>query len=428
MIPSSISRYLDSKGIRGPWRIAGTARRDFQGAVVIPALAEKDSLFETLDSLAGNPREFLSRFLILVVINNRSDANPADKVDNGETLDLISTGKRISRNLQIGWIDAASNGLELSPKDGGVGMARKIGFDLALPQLAFNSSPPLLLSLDADTLVRPDYLPAILKHFQGAKEGGAVIPFCHQRGKETEQQAAIQRYELFLRSYVLGLERAGSPYAFHTVGSAMACRAEAYARMGGMNHREAGEDFYFLQHLAKTAGVGKMEGTVVYPSPRVSHRVPFGTGRSMSRLLAAESGAVLFYRPECFQILKDWLALVAENLESEGEDIFLEGRRISEELGSYLTQIKFAPTWKKLTNNCHAPPLLLKAFHNWFDGLKTLKLIHHLSAGPYPRAEPDLVIPGFLKWAGLEPPEGIKNQLFLLCRIQVGGDDRFPFS
>lgn len=390
---------------------------------MIPALAEKDFLFGTLDSLAGNPREFLSRFLILVVINNHSDANPADKVDNGETLDLISKGERISRNLQIGWIDAASNGLELPPKDGGVGMARKIGFDLALPQLDFESSPPLLVSLDADTLVRPDYLPAILKHFQGAKEGGAVIPFCHQKGANPEQEAAIQRYELFLRSYVLGLERAGSPYAFHTVGSAMACRAEAYARMGGMNHREAGEDFYFLQHLAKTAGVGKMEGTVVYPSPRVSHRVPFGTGLSMSRLLAAESGAVLFYRPECFQILKDWLALVSENLESEGQDILLKGRRISDELGSYLTQIKFAPTWEKLKKNFHAPPLLFKSFHDWFDGLKTLKLIHHLSAGLYPRAEPDSVIADFLRWAGLKPLEGNEKPLSLLRRVQIGETD-----
>ena len=285
-----------------------------------------------------------------------------------------------------------------------MGLARKIGFDLALPRLSFKSAPPLLVSLDADTLVRPDYLPAILKHFQGAKEGGAVIPFCHQRGENPEQEAAIQRYELFLRSYVLGLERAGSPYAFHTVGSAMACRAEAYARMGGMNHREAGEDFYFLQHLAKTAGVGKMEGTVVYPSPRVSHRVPFGTGPSMSRLLAAESGAVLFYRPECFQILKDWLALVSENLESEGEDILLKGGRISEELGSYLTQIQFAPTWEKLKKNFHAPPLLLKAFHDWFDGLKTLKLIHHLSAGPYPRAEPEFGHPGISEMGGFETP------------------------
>ena len=420
MIPSSISRYLESKGVRGPWRIAGTERRDFQGAVVIPALAEKDFLRETLASLAGNPPEDLSRFLILIVINNRSDAELGDKIDNEETLAFLSRKEGIPGSLRIGWIDAASTGLGLPPKGGGVGLARKIGFDLALAQLDFSGPPPLLVSLDADTLVRPDYLPAIEKHFQDAKEGGAVIPFCHQKGGTPEEESAIRRYELFLRLYVLGLERAGSPYAFHTVGSTMTCRAEAYARMGGMNHRKAGEDFYFLQHLAKTAGVRKLKGTMVYPSPRISHRVPFGTGRSISRLLTDERGAVLFYRPECFQILRDWLALVSENLGSEGNDIFLKGESISEYLGSFLTQINFPITWQKLKKNFRAPALLLRGFHHWFDGLKTLKLIHHLSAGPYPRTEPDFVVPEFLRWAGLKPFEGTERQLTLLRRLQIG--------
>ncbi len=423
MTPPSIFRYLESRGIQGPWKVAGTERGDFQGAVVIPALAEKDSLFATLATLANNPPELLSRFLILVVVNHRRGADKADKLDNEETLARLSRKEGIPEPLQIGWVDAASPGLEFPVKGGGVGRARKTGLDLALTRLSFQSAPPLLVSLDADTLVRPDYLPAILKHFQKSKEGGAVIPFCHQRGKTPEQQAAIQRYELFLRLYVLGLDRAGSPYAFHSVGSAMACRAEAYARMGGMNQREAGEDFYFLQHLAKTVGVGKMEGTVVCPSPRVSRRVPFGTGISMSRLLAAESAAFLFYRPECFQILKDWLSVVAENPDADGEEVLLKGRRISDELGSYLAQIEFAPVWEKLKKNFHAHPLLFKAFHDWFDGLKTLRLIHHLSAGPYPRAEPDSVIPDFLKWAGSEPLEGIEKPLSLLRRAQIGETD-----
>ncbi|MBP1714947.1 MAG: hypothetical protein H6Q42_3150, partial [Deltaproteobacteria bacterium] len=84
---------------------------------------------------------------------------------------------------------------------------------------------------------------------------------------------------------------------------------------------------------------------------------------------------------------------------------------------------RFAPAWEKLQNNFRAPFMLLKAFHHWFDGLKTLKLIHHLSAGPFPRAEPEFVIPEFLSWAGLEPLEGLEKQLSLLRRIQIGGSD-----
>ena len=46
-----VSRYLDRRGVRGPWSLAGEQRCDFAGAVVIPALAESAELFATLDSL-----------------------------------------------------------------------------------------------------------------------------------------------------------------------------------------------------------------------------------------------------------------------------------------------------------------------------------------------------------------------------------------
>jgi hypothetical protein len=319
-------------------------------------------------------------------------------------------------------VDAASAGLELPIKTGGVGLARKIGLDLALPLLDYGKASPLLISLDADTLVRPDYLPALIRHFQEAKASASVIPFCHQQGATAEQESAIQRYELFLRAYVLGLARSHSPYAFHTVGSAMACTASGYARAGGMNTRVAAEDFYFLQHLAKTGGVAPLRGTVVYPSARPSHRVPFGTGRSIWRLLVKEEGAVLFYQTACFQVLNDWLGLMAQNIGTSGEEIWTKSRRISSQLTDFLERIQFPTVWHRLQNNFRAPSTLLAGFHGWFDGLKTMKLIHHLSDGPFPRKEPEEVVPGLLKWAGLEAVQGVTGQLALMRKIQVGGE------
>ena len=419
MNESRVKKYLASRAFTGPWAIAGTARKDFDGAVVIPSLAESGLLFSTLHSLAGNPKDILSRFLTLIVVNHREDASPSERQDNRETLKRLSAGGPDLAALQIAWVDAASPGLELPAKGGGVGKARKIGFDLALPRLNYaQSSYPLLISLDADTVVRPDYLPAITLHFRKSQTPGAVIPFCHQPGANPEQDRAIHRYELFLRTYVLGLERATSPYAFHTVGSAMACTAEGYARMGGMNQRGAGEDFYFLQHLAKTGGVSRVEGTVVYPSARTSHRVPFGTGRSMTDLLSRKEGAVLFYRVECFQILADWLALAGQSPEREKKELLENTLKISSYLYDFLKENKFENVWEKLQRNFPDSRNLLKGFHDWFDGLKTMKLIHHLSAGPYPRQDPELVVRDLLRWAGLEAVEGIDSQLELLRKIQ----------
>ncbi|MDD2336214.1 MAG: hypothetical protein PHD01_06530 [Geobacteraceae bacterium] len=419
MIPKEVAKYISSRAVDGPWKLCGRYQGTFAGAVVIPALAESENLFDTLRSLAKNPPELLSRFLVLVVVNNREDTPQPDKADNRKTLELLSGGDPCFENLRLSWVDAASPGRALSEKKGGVGLARKIGFDLALPLLDFNGPPPLLVALDADTLVQPDYLPAMMDHFRSTSAGGAVLAFRHQEGNTPQEQQAIRCYELFLRAYVLGLARAGSPYAFHTIGSAMACTATAYAGMGGMNTRMAAEDFYFLQHLKKTFGIASVAGTLVHPSARASHRVPFGTGRSISRLLAGEKKAVLFYRPECFAILGKWLELVANHLDTCGQDILRQAERISSELEKYLDQAGFVDAWEKLRKNSRNQAALLSAFHSWFDGLRTLKLIHHLSDTILLRKTPEEALVPLLEWAGLEQIDDPDSQLALLRALQA---------
>src|SRR5690606_34259480 len=101
-----------------------------------------------------------------------------------------------------------------------------------------------------------------------------------------------------------GLAWCGSPYAFHTIGSTMACTARAYAPVAGMPKRTAGEDFYFLDKLAKAGPIEPMNGTVVQCSPRASHRVPFGTGRRMSQLLSIPDDSICGYHPASYRALR----------------------------------------------------------------------------------------------------------------------------
>jgi hypothetical protein len=202
----------------------------------------------------------------------------------------------------------------------------------------------------------------------------------------------------------------------------MACTAEAYVKAGGMNTRVAGEDFYFLQQLQKTAGVSRVEGTVVFPSPRASGRVPFGTGRSVGRLLSGESDAVLFYSPECFRILQDWLSLVKSSPFFLGNEIHRATTAISVHLHDYLATIRFPEVWERLSRTCPDSARLSAAFHVWFDGLKTMKLIHYLSSVAFPRSEPEDAVSGLFRWAGLESPAHMEEQLVLLRKIQIGGE------
>lgn len=416
-LPPHIAVYLNKRGAGKPWQINTPPSRRFDGAIVIPSLAEAANLPQTLESLSRNPADLLDRFMILIVVNQRADAPEEDTTSNRTTLENLPFWQQQYGLNNLFWVDAASAGNELPPKQG-VGLARKIGLDLALAFLDYSDGDPLLICLDADTLVQPDYLAAITSHFSSSSAGGASIPYRHRPAADPAGQSAIDRYELFLRVYVFGLELAGSPYAFHTVGSAMACRASAYVGSGGMNRRLAGEDFYFLQQVHKTSGVASLSGTIVHPSPRSSHRVPFGTGRSVGDMLSDGEQRLLFYQPVVFSIVGDWLGFVADHPEADASAILAAAAAIDPVLGVFMGEIGFAAAWENLQKNNRGADKLLTAFHGWFDAFRTMRLIHELSDRAYPRIAPEPATAPLLERAGRVCPDTASEQLQLLRGLQ----------
>ena len=158
-------------------------------------------------------------------------------------------------------------------KDAGAGLARKTGMDLAIHRFEEHNQPDgIISSLDADTLVDPNYLKHIQQLFIDYPACNAcTVNFEHPIHGDAfphEVYKAIIQYELHLRYYVQALRYAGFPYAFHTIGSCFSVRASAYIRQGGMNKRKAGEDFYFLHKLMPLGGFFELNSTCVYPSPR----------------------------------------------------------------------------------------------------------------------------------------------------------------
>lgn len=115
-----------------------------------------------------------------------------------------------------------------------------------------------IASLDADTLVAPGYLTGIIRKFRNSRVAGITLAYAHRyEGEECTEilRQAIIRYELYLRYYQQALEYCGHPYAYTCIGSAFAVRAADYVLQGGMNKRQAGEDFYFIQKLISTGGL-----------------------------------------------------------------------------------------------------------------------------------------------------------------------------
>ena len=417
MIPAAVNKYQRRRAVAGPWALSGNHGRSFDGVVVIPSLAEERSLPETLNSLGANPAHWREKFLVAVVVNNRCDAPQPWLEQNRRTLALLEEAGSSGFGLNLAWVDASSAGLEL-PAGEGVGLARKIGFDLALERLDWRGVP-LCASLDADTLSDGNYFEALITHFRSCTSVGAVVPFRHRPGATPELDEAITRYELYLRHYVLGLELARSPYAYHTIGSALACRAEAYVAAGGMNRRQAGEDFYFLQQLAKLGGVEQASGTMVYPAARLSSRTPFGTGPALWRLQEGDSEAVRFSARDSFQLLGAFLREMEEVVREDVVEISVRFAPLSPVLADFLGKCGLEDgLWSRLCRQHRRPDARLRAFHQWFDALRTRRMISHICDHHGWWGNAETVIPPLLKNLGLPSSGNADNYLNVLRKYQ----------
>jgi hypothetical protein len=448
-VAHAYDKYLKKRAELDRWRLVSGSLDGIAQVVVIPVLAEHGFLFHTLESLGTNPTSELKRTLVVCVVNNRrpSLAPPGDIEENHRILELLDAaihGRRLLQNaspgassLRLAYVDASSPGLEL-PEKGGVGLARKIGMDWAVSIFSgskrSHDAVSVLVSLDADTLVEPNYLRAIRSHFDNTGAWAAVISYAHQTGGSQSERAAIVCYEIFLRYHVLGLHYAGSPYAFHTIGSTIACSADAYVAVSGMNRRQAGEDFYFLQQLAKTGAVDQISDTTVHPSARASSRTPFGTGRRVSSFPDRREQAYLAYHPESYAILKRWLDVVKAGLADDAGQLLAGARGIHPELARFLNDQGFSRAWCQLQENSSDNDALHGQFHRWFDGLRTLKLIHHLRDHGYPEQNVLDSIEWLLQAAGLawdgsigaDRIDDVDSQLSLLQHLQkLPESDRF---
>ena len=403
--PSLIDTYLQHYSTGERWILIANDTENISQVIVIPAYAEREMLFSTLASIAQNPSSSLGYSFILCVINNK-DNSPLAAIKNNlqtmEYLDALVKKKPLRKfnadrkiypllltlsdaKLKLGYIDASSRGNEIPQNLGGVGMARKIGMDMALRLLKSAAPRNLILSLDADTLVQNNYLSAIKNYFT-KRVKTAIVAYEHPMPLNYEERAAVCCYEIFLRYWVLGLRYAKSPWAFHSIGSTIVTSTEAYLEVRGMNKREAGEDFYFLSKLAKMNKIGYIKKTCVYPSARPSARVPFGTGKRIQRFLSGDQKEeYLLYDPQIFVILAGWLQLVNDQFICGDDEILIKTERIHPMLKSFLKNCDFTAIWSKICHNAKDEKTFIRQFNDWFDGFKTLKFINYFTKEVYPQ-------------------------------------------
>jgi hypothetical protein len=312
---------------------------------------------------------------VIVFINASQAAPPSILRTNENTYALASTWMDTHVIPSIRLHVVMNN--DLSEKHAGVGLARKIAMDLALKRMASIEIDGAIICLDADCTVKQNYLLSIENHFMNCGCDIATIHYEHQVSDTTNPKikTGIIAYELYLRYYVAGLRLAQFPFSFHTVGSSMGIRASNYALSGGMNRRKAGEDFYFLHKVFPHGNVHVISDTVVYPSPRMSNRVPFGTGRAMIKWVEGENKQTA-YDPKIFLSLKVFLGMVERLYQcNENEYHHIIGK-MPDPIQEFLLQNNFKTTWNELNEKTASLENFKKRFYQWCTGFVVLKYVH----------------------------------------------------
>ena len=369
-----IQAYLKKRGIAGSWKIDPQPQKKFHQAVVIPAFGEAKLIHHTLSSLDKNDISILKDTLIVVIVNNAINSPESILENNQTTLKIL---KSAQYNFTLGVVDAASSKFELPDKQAGVGLARKIGMDLALPHLS--STDSLIFCTDADTVLSKNYIKKVLIYFDTTRAQAAVVGFSHLESNNKKEAEAIRQYEKYLLITAEKMRGAGSPYGYVAMGSTMVCTAEAYCAVGGMSRKKATEDFYFLQELSKFSGVYILPEILVHPSSRPISRVYLGTGFRMKQAQNGFDINMLYYSDAAFHLLSKWINLGSNAWKMKLSQLNKQTSSINPGLTDFLQKEEIENIWTNLQSNTPSEFHFSKQFHRWFDGLKTIRFLKHFT-------------------------------------------------
>ena len=397
--------------------------------VVVPVYKESLAFIHHYMALAGNLTE--DKSICLIVVINQPDTAISPHEDNQSLLTFLSAQPMLASVDKISLHQLSPRFTVLSvdrfsehriPHKQGVGLARKIGVDIAC-QLYLNEflSSSWVGSTDADARPSGDYFQTVnaCPHIYSSQ----VFEFEHIRESNNDICDSIifeatQRYEKSLRYYVDGLAFTQSEYAFHTIGSAFAIELNHYAQVRGFPKRAAGEDFYLLNKLRKVGPIFRQNECVLPILSRVSDRVPFGTGPAVDKMLQSDNPDQTWpmYHPLCFYALKVLLYSVKIWIKQHSwktSDLLCKSS-LMQMLSSLITElqaelmtmdaisaqyVKAALSPSSLEHWVEAIRLdefirhssqmkkAAQADHHWliwFDGLKTLKAVHWLRNNVFP--------------------------------------------
>tara|TARA_B110000037_G_C17074730_1_gene487347 strand:+ start:8 stop:1264 length:1257 start_codon:yes stop_codon:yes gene_type:complete len=354
--------------------------KNLQTIIVIPCFKEA-AIIQSLHSLANCDRA-KHNTLVLILVNASEAIDANIKAYNEKTFQDIQTFIEQNKSENLTFKAFLNN--ELPTKHAGVGYARKILMDTALSMFSKQDTDGIIVNTDADCLFTKNYITAIENAFENTKAKHGVMHYEHRIDSEENKilVQGITEYELHLRYYKQALAWTNYPKVIHTIGSCMLCKATTYALEGGMNKRKAGEDFYFMNKLAKSHEFVEVKNASVLPSCRTSDRVPFGTGKAMNDYIDTQTKVFQSYDFRCFIELNEFISkidlLYSQNFKKSKNQFSDLSFQFFEAIEIDANLLKIKKQSKDLVN-------FKKNFFFWFDHLKALQFIHFYTDNKYPK-------------------------------------------
>jgi len=369
--------------------------------VVVPAYNEP-GIVRLLDSLS-ECSEPECRVEVIIVVNAPENA-PEEYIRNNRlTISEIESWKKKNKNCFFRLFAFITDS---QVKGWGVGLARKTGMDEAVRRFDIINNPDgIILNLDADCLVAQNYFVSVCNELLNRKDRSACsVYFEHPlSGIDFPESVyeSIAQYELHLRYYFQGLAFSGFPSVFHTVGSAIAVKALPYIKAGGMNRKQAGEDFYFIQKLVPAGGYFSLNSTTVYPSPRPSYRVPFGTGPSIEKLYQEKDAVLMTYNVLAFNDLKLYFALAGKFFSCMPLEIASYYDDLPESLKLFSDKDEWVEKLSEIRNNTSGLSSFKKRFFGWFNMFRIVKYLNFVHQDFFKKQPVTLAAGELLKESGI---------------------------
>jgi hypothetical protein len=340
--------------------------------ITIPTLADEE-IFTTLKSLSKCKLPNSKRVLAIVLINESEKADEKVRTKNKEIFDKIKS-TNFGIETEVRYIKG------IPEKLAGVGFARRILMDEAIclfkkeydekfkerENIVEFMSEKFIFSLDSDCTVSENYFSAVeILEIKNADFG--VLSFAHRFSEEKEIKKAGILWEIFLRYWRDSLRVFSYKNAFYPIGSLFLFRATPYIVSMGMNIRQAGEDFYFLQKIIPLAKIVDIP-VYVFPKAEPSQRTPFGTGREIQLYISGEKERLeKVWNFKSFEQIGEIMRSIDDvfsgEMKVETFKLFLdENQKYKEQLEKIKIQSKTKEDFRK-------------KFEEWFNPFKVFKFL-----------------------------------------------------